>query len=435
MRTNTEKPSDPNSGLLQPWVGKAILLVDLDAFFASVEQLDHPAWRGKPVIVGGHADKRGVVAAASYEARVFGVRSAMPSVTAKMLCPDAIWTHGHYSRYKEVSNKVMQVIYLESPFVQQVSIDEAFVDISPTPHNTEHPVDIAKRIQENIEKLGVTCSIGIGTSKTIAKIASDMDKPRGLTVVYPGREKDFLAPLPVRCLSGVGAAAEAELYSHSIETMGDLAAADLAFLERLFGKNGKIMHIRANGKDNSPIITDEPAKSVSNELSFSEDLTTTQEVEAAISTMAAKVGRRLRTKGLKGQTLSLKVRYDDRSIKTLNRRLNEPTNDELAFTPLLLALLKDIWKPGMPVRLIGVGMSGFEESAEKQGKLFDFNDDQTPEEEIQPLLPDAEKRAKLLQAKDRLRDKFGEDAVRFGHEIQTYGLTTGTGAKNPTDYK
>ena len=174
---------------VQPWNGPAIMLVDLDAFFASVEQLDHPAWRGKPVIVGGSARKRGVVSTASYEARTYGVRSAMASAMAERLCPHAIWTEGHFGRYREMSEAVMNVLRAETPHVQQVSIDEAFLDVTPTAVNREHPVAIARRIQENVAKLGVTCSIGLGSTKSIAKLASDMDKPRGLTVVFPGSEE------------------------------------------------------------------------------------------------------------------------------------------------------------------------------------------------------------------------------------------------------
>ena len=175
---------------LPQWRGKAILLVDLDAFFASVEQLDHPQWRGKPVIVGGDPKKRGVVSTASYEARVYGVHSAMPSSTAQRLCPDAIWTSGRYGRYREMSNQVMTILRDETPFMQQVSVDEAFLDVTPTKHNNEHPVIIAQRIKRRVAALGITCSIGVGVSKSVAKIASDADKPAGLTGVYPGREAD-----------------------------------------------------------------------------------------------------------------------------------------------------------------------------------------------------------------------------------------------------
>ncbi len=249
--------SDSENILLPPWEGPAILLVDLDAFFASVEQLDHPAWRGKPVIVGGDADARGVVSTCSYEARAFGVRSAMASALARQLCPEAIWTRGHFHRYREVSAAIMAILRDETPHVQQVSIDEAFMDVSPTAVNTEHPVAIARRIQDRVAALGVTCSIGVGVSKSVAKIASDRDKPRGLTVVYPGTEQAFLAPLPVRTMSGVGAAAEKVLKAHGIRTLGDLAAADTALLKRVFGKNGEMMRERALGADRSPVVVDD----------------------------------------------------------------------------------------------------------------------------------------------------------------------------------
>ena len=175
------------------WAGKAIGLLDLDAFFASVEQLDHPEWRGKPVIVGGDADRRGVVSTASYEARTFGVHSAMPAAQAARLCPDAIWTHGRFDRYREVSSRVMGIIEDETPLVEQVSIDEAFFDVTPGRYSRESPVDICRRIQGRVSELGVSCSIGLGVSKSVAKVASERDKPRGLTVVLPGSEASFLA--------------------------------------------------------------------------------------------------------------------------------------------------------------------------------------------------------------------------------------------------
>ena len=421
--------------LLAPWEGPAILLVDLDAFFASVEQLDHPAWRGKPVIVGGDADKHGVVSTASYEARAFGVHSAMSSAVARRLCPDAIWTHGHFGRYREMSRAIMDILRDETPLVQQVSIDEAFMDVTPTRVNTEHPVLIARRIQKRVAELGVTCSVGVGSSKTIAKVASDMDKPRGLTVVYPGREADFLAPLPVRRMSGVGAVAERELTSHGIRTLGDMARADESLMRRIFGKNASMMRTRARGGDAVPVEGGEPAKSVSNETTFARDLTTRADVEAAIATMAAKVGRRLRKKGLAGRTLSLKVRFSDRSVRSVQKRLPKPSDDELAFTPQLFRMVDEVWREGMPVRLLGVGMSGFESEEVVQQALFDVEREAPSAEDAPPLIASEEKRAKLLAATDTLRNRFGENAVRFGRELRNAGNTTGTSAKNPDDYK
>ena len=436
------RPSRPPAGEaparplpLEPWEGSAILLVDLDAFFASVEQLDHPAWGGKPVIVGGDAVKHGVVSTASYEARPYGVRSAMPSSTARRLCPDAIWTHGRFDRYREVSNAIMAILRSETPHVQQVSIDEAFLDVTPTVVNREHPVRVAQRIQRRVEELGVTCSIGAGTSKTIAKIASDMDKPRGLTVVYPGSERDFLAPLPVRVMSGIGASAEEKLKSRGIRTLGQLADADLRMLERVFGKLGRVMHVRANGGDDAPVEQDDAVKSVSNEMTFATDLTRREDVEAAIATMAAKVGRRLRRKGLRGRTLALRVKFDDLSVRSVQRQLPRPSDDELAYTPLLYAMVDEVWRPGTPLRLIGVGMSGFSEEGVVQESLFDVAEAAPSADDVEPVVRDERKRRGLIEATDLVKDRFGEAAVRFGHELRNEENTTGSSSKNPADYK
>ena len=239
--------------LFGAWAGPAIGLMDLDAFFASVEQLDHPAWRGKPVIVGGLPEERGVVSTASYEARPFGVRSAMPSAQAKRLCPHAIWTRGHFDRYREMSARVMSIIADETPFIDQVSIDEAFFDVTPGRFAAESPIAIVERIARRVSELGITCSIGLGSNKTVAKIASERDKPRGLTVVPPGTEAAFLAPLPVRAMSGIGKAAEAALHKAGIRTLGALADASLERLKPIFGTNTALVRDRAAGREISPV--------------------------------------------------------------------------------------------------------------------------------------------------------------------------------------
>lgn len=443
---------------LYPWEGRAILLVDLDAFFASVEQRDHPEWRGKPVIVGGKADSRGVVSTASYEARAFGVHSAMPSSQAARLCPHAIWTPGDHHRYKEVSNQVMDILHNETPFVQQVSIDEAFLDVTPNAINREHPVAIAQRIQHAVEALGITCSIGVGTTKSIAKIASDMDKPRGLTVVFPGSERTFLDPLPVRAMSGVGKSAEEKLKCACIKTLGDVVEAGPDRLMQLLGKNGYTIWLRASGQEDTPVQEDDSVKSVSSEMSFATDITTTSEVHAALATMATKVGRRLRKKGLKGSTLTLKLRYHDRSLRTIQKALPQPSDDDLAFIPILKTMLQEIWREGVAVRLIGVGMSGFDEQP-YQTSLFDLIEDTdtkvrsqsksfedafdfdshfrpvvSPDSDPKPLTIDKEKRRQLLTATDALKDRFGDSAIRFGHEVKSLQNTTGTSSKNVEDY-
>lgn len=424
---------------LPPWEGPAILLVDLDAFFASVEQLDHPGWRGRPVIVGGDADAHGVVSTCSYEARAFGVRSAMAASLARELCPDAIWTHGHFHRYREMSSAIMAILRDETPHVQQVSIDEAFMDISPTAVNTEHPVAVARRIQERVAALGVTCSVGVGATKSVAKIASDVDKPRGLTVVWPGTEEAFLAELPVRTLSGVGAAAERVLVAHGIRTLGALGSADPSLLRRVFGKNGEMMRERALGRDRSPVEVDDTVKSVSNEVTFARDLTDRADIEAALSTIAAKVGRRLRRKGLAGRTVAVKVRFADRTTHSVQRQLPQPTDDDIAFAPLVHAMIDDVWVPGAKVRLLGVAVSHFEsQEGPVQESLFDdgaFQADEPDDGKDVPLIEDAAKRRQLLAATDALRERFGDATVRFGFELRNEHNTTGSSSKNVEDYK
>lgn len=426
---------------LTPWNGPAVLLVDLDAFFASVEQLDHPAWKGKPVIVGGSPEKHGVVSTASYEARRFGVHSAMPSSTAHRLCPQAIWTQGHFSRYKELSSKVMGILLDESPYLQQVSIDEAFLDVSPTNVNTEHPFLIAQRIQRRVSELGITCSIGVGTSKTIAKIASDMDKPRGLTVVYPGRESDFLSPLPIRTMSGVGARAEEILHLHGIQTLGQLACAPSNLLKEIWGKNSEMMRRRCLGLDATPVQDDEEIKSISNEMTFSHDLLSFEEISAAVDTMAAKVSRRLRKKNLAGHTLILKIKFSDRSVRSVQKRLNKQEDNEYIFIPLLHQMVDEIWKPGMKVRLVGVGVSGFTACESEQVALFSLEETDGGKEDLRPyanskrLHIDENSGRNLANATDRVRNRFGESAVFFGKELNVKNRTTGSGAKNPSDYK
>ncbi len=427
-----------DSTYVQPWTGSAILLVDLDAFFASVEQLDHPAWRGKPVIVGGDADKHGVVSTASYEARAYGVHSAMAASAARELCPQAIWTHGHFDRYKEMSARVMAILHDESPHVQQVSIDEAFVDVSPTEVNSEHPVAIAARIQKRVAHLGVTCSIGVGTSKTVAKIASDKDKPRGLTVIYPGSELDFLFPLPIRVMSGVGKRAEEELLRRGIRTLGDMAEAPEDVLHSIYGKNGEMMRMRCLGVDATDVKQDETVKSVSNEMTFSQDLVTFDAIENAANMLAAKVARRLRKNGLKGSTLALKLRFADRTSKSCQTQLRAQDDNEHVFMPEIRRMISQIWKPGMRVRLVGVAVSHFEKDEVVQESLFDTAPfDASPRDEQgaakKPSI-DAEVGRSLSKATDKVKDRFGEGAVFFGRDLRFKDKTTGTAAKNPADY-
>lgn len=423
------------------WSGRAILLVDLDAFFASVEQLDHPSWRGKPVIVGGSPDARGVVSTASYEARIFGVHSAMPSATAKTLCPQAIWTSGHFSRYREVSAQVMNILRDESPHVQQVSIDEAFVDVSPGLLKRD-PIAAAKRIQKRVAELGITCSIGLGPSKAVAKVASDQLKPHGLVIVRPNDAASFLAPLPTSVMSGIGPVAQAQLKLFNITTLGEVAAAEESVLTKVFGTSAKKIRDRCKGSDIDPVVIDSKAKSISNEMSFAQDLATRDDIEAALATVAAKVGRRLRMQKLHGSTLTLKVRLGDFTIHTTQRQLDEATDDEYVLSPLLFEMLDCLWHEGQTVRLVGCAVSKFTHEAYHQTSLFEDIQTELQSDETQDVkhtirerLKQQEVRENLTRATDTIRNRFGEESLRFGHELRTYNNLTGSSSKNPADYK
>ncbi len=403
MRANAKKEG---FSVLAEWKGPAVGLLDLDAFFASVEQLDHPEWRGKPVIVGGSAEHRGVVSTASYEARTFGVHSAMPSFMARRLCPHAIWTRGHFDRYREMSGKVMAIILDETPRVEQVSIDEAFFDVSPGRYSKESPVDICRRIQARVAELGITCSIGLGTSKTVAKIASERQKPRGLTVVLPGLEQSFLAPLPVRALSGVGKASERTLESMGIRTLGDLARQDPRTMQARLGVAGPRLVERAAGRERSVVkraIEHDEVKSVSNERTFASDLTTREELNAAIGHVSELVGTRLRKKGLAGTQVTLKLKFDISHTHTAQRQLDAPTSDEHVFGSVARELLDGLWREGTPVRLVGVGMSGFDAAPEQMSL---FGKERTKDLES------------LSRVTDQLRERFGNDVISYGRDYR-----------------
>ena len=417
-----------------PWNGRAVGLMDLDAFFASVEQLDHPEWRGKPVIVGGSAERRGVVSTASYEARVYGVHSAMPSWQAKRLCPQAIWTHGHYARYRELSDKVMAILHAQTPLVEQVSIDEAFFDVTPGRYSHESPIAICQRIQEEVSQLGITCSIGLGTNKTVAKIASERQKPRGLTVVLPGTEAAFLAPLPVRAMSGIGSASEKRLSELGIHTLGQLAKRDPDQMRAIFGVSGPRMVARASGLEQSRVRdAEEPdeVKSVSNERTFAHDLTTREELVAAIGHVSALTGTRLRRKGLAGTQVTLKLKFDITHTHTAQRQLDEPTDDEHVFGAVAVRLLDGLWREGTGVRLVGVAVSGFDGTRPRQLGLFDEDEPSAPQDEAATSKRDL--RA-LSVATDSIRARFGNDALSYGRDLRLKHTESDTAPMDKRDF-
>lgn len=419
---NTVKPHESagnldssifNTGLFGAWQGPAIGLMDLDAFFASVEALDHPEWRGKPLIVGGSPEKRGVVSTCSYEARTFGVHSAMSSAQAKRLCPQAIWTPGNFVRYREMSAQIMAILADETPFVDQVSIDEAFFDITPGRYTGESPIAIVQRISKRVSELGITCSIGLGSCKTVAKIASEREKPRGLTVVFPGTEEGFLAPLPVRAMSGIGASAERSLLSLGVRTLGQLAQASDALLSPIFGVNTELIRLRARGLEVSTVSsidTPEDVKSVSNERTFAKDLTSLIEVEAAVRLLAEQVGGRLRAKNLAGRTVTLKLKFSFGEGRTIQRKLAHATDDENVFGEVAIELLQSLWFEGMHVRLAGVGISDFNTGNEGiQTDLFCELDERGAQ---------ASNKRDLAVTLDAVRSKFGSTSVTFGRSTR-----------------
>ena len=407
------------------WDGPAVGLLDLDAFFAAVEVLDHPEWKGLPLIVGGDADKRGVVSTASYEARAFGVRSAMPSAQARRLCPQAIWVSGRHDRYREVSQQVMACIEQETPYVEPVSIDEAFFDVSPGRFTHDHPVDICRRIMERVAELGVTCSMGLSTSKTVSKIASERNKPNGLTVVWPGQEAQFLAPLSVRAMSGIGPQTCRVLDDLGIKTLGQLAAADPKTLEMRLGVQGPRIIERAAGRDRSPVAAladPEEVKSVSSERTFAQDLISRDEVESALRYIATLTARRLRAKGLRGRTVTVKCTYRFGETRTARTTLPERTDDEHALAAAAIDLLDELWgAAGTHVRLLGIGVSNWEERPVQLG-LFD---------EVEAAAEQAQTRSQLSKTADSLRKRFGESAVMYGSELKFKDSVS----KNPTTHR
>jgi DNA polymerase-4 len=338
-----------------------ILHADFDAFYASVEQLDEPDLRGKPVIVGGSAVVRGVVASASYEAREFGVRSAMPMGRAMRMCPQGIRVSPRFERYHEVSRAVMQIFHDITPLVEPLSLDEAFLDVTElvTPDNS--PRHIAFELKKRVEdELGLTISVGVATNKSIAKIASDMDKPDGLTVIAPNTEREFLAPLPVSKLWGIGPKTTERLNSEAIHTIGDMAAQDESWFRTRFGKNGPHIRALALGIDNRPVVVERETKSVSAETTLREDTGDPQALANLVKRLSERVANHLKRKELQGRTVKLKLRLSDFTTFTRQTTLNGPVDSLEHIVEAADGLLRPELQPGRQFRLVGVGVSGFD---------------------------------------------------------------------------
>ena len=382
---------------------RTILHVDLDAFFAAVEQRDHPEWRGKPLVVGiGGANDRGVVSAASYEARAFGVHSAMPIRTAKRLCPDCLFVPVRGGSYQAASREVMAILRRFTPLVQPISIDEAFLDVTGSRHLFGDGEAIAQQIKAAIRaELSLTASVGVASTKLVAKIASDLRKPDGLVVVEPGTEARFLAPLPISRLWGVGPSTAAALGDFSVATIGDLAALDRAALVRRFGKHGASLVDRAHGLDGDPVDDLDAAKSVSHEHTFDEDTSDLEVLERTLLALAEGVSGRLRHAGLKAHTVTVKIRDSGFNTITRQRSLTEPTD----MTEPIWRTTLDLARPemrGKRIRLLGVGTSGFGER--EQLGMFGGGDD---------------RRRRVVEAADEVRERFGTRAITRARLLKT----------------
>ena len=342
-----------------------ILHADFDAFYASVEQLDNPELSGKPVVVGGSAEGRGVVASASYEAREFGVRSAMPMRTAQRLCPQAIRVGARFDRYREISRRVMSIFRDLTPLVEPLSLDEAYLDVTVAVDEGQPPAIIAARLKARVrEELGLTISVGVATSKSIAKIASDIDKPDGLTVVAPGEERAFLAPLPIRDLWGVGPKTAERLIADGIETIGDIARQDEGWLRDRFGRHGAQMQRLALGQDSSPVVVRRETKSVSAETTFSRDTGDPEQLQEVVNRLSQRVAQQLRQKQLQGRTVKLKLRLADFTTFTRQRTLPYSVQSADDLSQYAVELLRVELYGRRRFRLVGVGVSGFEQSEE-----------------------------------------------------------------------
>ncbi len=373
-----------------------ILHVDLDAFFAAVEQRDRPELRGRPIAVGGGGpNDRGVVSAASYEARRYGVHSAMPLRTAARLCPDLVFVPVDGRKYSAVSREVMAILRRFTPAVEQISIDEAFLDVAGSEGLHGSPETMARSIKSAIrDELRLTASVGVATTKLVAKVASDLQKPDGLVLVTPGTEAEFLAPLPISRLWGVGEKTASRLAEFGVRTIGDLAALPEDLLARRFGRQGPVLAQRARGIDPSAVSPADPARSVSHEHTFHIDTADPEILERTLLSLSEGVASRLRAGGVKARTVAVKVR--DSSFTTISRQrtLPEPTDQ----TEVVFAAALELARPqlrGVRVRLLGVAASHLGEDG--QMALFSAADD---------------RRRKATEAADAIRRRYGSRAIR-----------------------
>lgn len=393
---------------------RRILHLDLDAFFCAVEEIYHPELRGKAFAVGGKPNQRGVIASCSYPARERGVRSAMPSARALRICPELRLLPSRHGVYHQESEKVMAILTQISPQIEQISIDEAFVDIS----EVDEPVrQLAQRIQTRIhDELSLPCSIGIASNKLVAKIANDVGKtgahrsgpPMAITIIPPGDEAAFLAPLPVESLWGVGPKTAERLEEIGVLTIGDLTHKTPAELSRLFGKNGIELSLHANGIDDRPLVTFHEPKSISQEVTYSKDIAERQILLDTIAEQSRQVSQRLKSAQRFGSTVKIKVRWPDFTSLTRQATLSQPTQDHELINQAATQLFDQVWGKGKAVRLIGVGVSGLTTGV-RQLSLWDL-----------PSAMDVEKQQNLQKALETLRQRYGQQILQPASQIKEH---------------
>jgi len=384
-------------------VETTILHVDMDAFFVSVELLERPELRGKPVVVGGRPDQRGVVSAASYEARKFGIQSAMPLRTAGKLCPHAIFLDGHHAKYGEWSDRVASILAKFSPIVEMVSIDEAYLDLAGTERLHGPPFAAAHKLLRTITTTtGLPCSAGLASTRLVAKVASEQAKPRGLLWVAAGQEPRFLAQLPVRKIPGIGEVTERALRALGIEYVHQLAGYPQEKLEKVFGQWGTALYRKARGGDSYEFVLDAEPKSISQNHTFAEDSSNVAAMQAILSHLSQKACKRLREAGLSARTLTITIRYTGFDTYTRSKTLSDPVQFDADAFAVFVSLFREHRNPKRKVRLIGVALSGLTNGNEQLDLL------------------DPGRRAKLdklTRSADSLRDRFGFAKLQFGGSL------------------
>lgn len=373
--------------------------LDLDAFFISVERILDPSLNGKPVIVGGDPKGRGVVAACSYEAREYGLHSAMPIRKAYQLCPHGIYIQGHYEEYVRFSKTVRKILEKYFPQVEQASIDEFYLDFTGCERIHGHPYFFASRIQTEIKhELGLPCSIGIASNKFVAKVASDYAKPEGITFVIPGQEAEFLSPLPVEAMPGVGDVMKEELNSRGFYTIGQIAQTPKTYFAFLFGKYGEVLHDHACGKGSEIIDIKYEQKSISRETTYHTDTTDIEFIEKTLFELVEDAGNALRSENFVARTIGIKLRYSDFITITRSKTLKEPTDNDKIIYATAKELFHKAYTRRVSIRLIGIHLSGFVPGVE-QFSLFPTRE---------------EKERRILKTIDKLKSKFGEEIIRYG---------------------